>query len=200
MKLIVKDFLNYRIIVDSTPLPERYLAAKANIGFTGKNGMLIDRERGSYFFLSFILFAEPLLSEKFQPEIQPDHLISQYCGSCNLCIEACPTGALKGDGLLEASKCISTRTIENPLLNIKNAGEKKTSWIFGCDICQMVCPYNKNIEIPDNSIFDPVQVVREIAAGKIPDSDESLYGFSVKRAGTKGLKLNIQRVNANLHS
>ena len=119
--------------VDSCPIPERDLALKAGIGFRGKNSMVIKPGLGSYFFLAVILSTY---------EFMHDQPSTVNCGQCRLCLDACPTGAITDDYEVDSRKCISYLTIEKktPL----NDGELQSlnNWMFGCDICQEVCPYN----------------------------------------------------------
>lgn len=119
--------------VDSRPLAERSLALKAGIGFRGKNTMVIKPGLGSYFFIGVIL-----TNHSFENDVP----LNWNCGNCRLCLNACPTQALS-DYSLNATKCISYKTIEqkNPLT--QEDLKKTQGWIFGCDICQEVCPYNR---------------------------------------------------------
>lgn len=120
--------------VDKGPIQERALAEAAGIGFIGKNTMLIHPKAGSFVFLAVILT---------NLEFEPEAPLQQDCGSCTLCIEACPTNALVEPYHLDAGRCISNLTIENrgAIPAELRAGTK--DWVFGCDICQEVCPYNR---------------------------------------------------------
>ncbi len=132
-----------RFFVDSAPVLEREIARKAGLGWIGKNTMLITREFGSWVFLG-----EIFLSVKLPPD-RPFR--ENYCGTCSRCIEACPTGALK-PYFLDSRLCLSYITVEHKGEIPEIYREKNMGWIFGCDICQEVCPWNsrpKPAEIKD---------------------------------------------------
>ncbi len=119
--------------VDSRPIAERSLALKAGAGFRGKNTMVIKPGLGSYFFIGVILTTHAF------PGDEP---LSWDCGQCRLCLEACPTGALTEPYHLDATRCISYRTIEKKSPLTPKELQETRGWLFGCDICQEVCPYN----------------------------------------------------------
>jgi len=122
-----------RSYVDHGPVLEKAFARQAGIGFVGKNTLLITEEFGSWVFLSVILTTL---------ELDPGAARSSECGSCRACLDACPTGALVAPYHLDANRCISYLTIENKAGIPEELKPKLNGWIFGCDICQEVCPYN----------------------------------------------------------
>lgn len=139
-----KDF-KYKSFVDTGPLIERELARKANIGYYGKNCSIINQNYGSFIFLGHILTDMDLKSSKPSQE---------DCGDCNRCIRACPTGALEKAYSLDTKKCISylTQTKEEIPLELR---EKMGRSIYGCDICQRVCPKNRDVQLSKHKEFIP---------------------------------------------
>jgi epoxyqueuosine reductase len=120
--------------VDTGPVLERELAARAGIGVVGKNTCLLDREMGSWF----------LLGELFTTlDVAPDDPLADLCGGCTLCIDACPTGALVEPYRLDSNRCISYWTIEHRGELPDDAARGNGDWVFGCDVCQEVCPWNR---------------------------------------------------------
>jgi epoxyqueuosine reductase len=134
-----------RAYTDTGPILERDLAQRAGLGWAGKNSCLIDPKSGSYFFL-----AELFLDIDLDPDepYQADH-----CGSCQRCIEACPTHCIAEDRTLDAARCISYQTIENKGLIPNDLRPQLGNWVYGCDICQQVCPWNR---FADKNPIDPV--------------------------------------------
>lgn len=124
-----------RFFTDSAPIADRYWAQKAGLGFIGKNSNLIHPEYGSRFFIAHIFTA---LSEESE-----NKSLMQACGNCTRCINACPTNAIIENGVIDSNRCISYWNIEAKEEVPMEIVAKKAGWIFGCDICQMVCPYNK---------------------------------------------------------
>ncbi len=142
-----------RAFVDSAPVLERAWAVEAGIGWTGKNTCLIIPKKGSFFFLGSVITTLAL---------EPDEAFTKnHCGNCTRCMEACPTGAIVAPGSIDARKCLSYQTIENkepipPALKEKNLG-----WIFGCDICQDICPHNRFAKPHQEPSLEPLRPMRE---------------------------------------
>lgn len=128
----------FKSYVDTGPILEKIWAEKAGIGWQGKNSLIISKKIGSYFFIGTILT---------DFEFTADEQISDNCYSCRKCIEACPTDAIIEDKIIDSNKCISYWTIEaKPEKEIpEEISKKQENWLYGCDICQEVCPWNKNL-------------------------------------------------------
>ncbi len=192
--------LRGRAYVDTGPILERDLARKAGLGWFGKNTMLINPQRGSFFFLG-ALFLDCLL--------EPDApFAEEHCGSCTRCLDACPTGAFVAPGVMDARRCISYLTIESrseiPAEFHRAIGEH----VYGCDICQDVCPWNVKFAREEG---DAALAARAPIAGRdaaaladwLLEIDEPSYrdafrGSAMKRAKLEGLKRNAAIVKGNL--
>ncbi len=136
-----------RIFVDSAPVMERQWAEKAGIGWIGKNSLLLRKGVGSFFFL-----AEIICSAELQPNVQ---IASNHCGECTRCIDECPTQAIVQDGVIDSTLCISYLTIEKRTELTATEQNNLNSWIFGCDVCQDVCPWNRFAIPQNNPRFEP---------------------------------------------
>ena len=123
-----------RVFVDSAPVLEKAWAVKSGVGWIGKNANVITKSSGSFFFLAELIL---------DLELVPDSVVSDHCGTCTACIDACPTNAIVADHVVDGSKCISYFTIELKQAVPEEWKSKLDDWIFGCDVCQDVCPWNK---------------------------------------------------------
>jgi epoxyqueuosine reductase len=131
--------IRYKTFVDSAPILERGFAAQSGLGWIGKNSCLIHPELGSYFFL-----AEILTDYEFDLIPQP---MTDHCGTCRRCIDACPTDCILPDRTINSSRCISYLTIENKVEIPQDLQHLIGNWVFGCDVCQMVCPWNQHLKL-----------------------------------------------------
>jgi epoxyqueuosine reductase len=178
-----------RCFVDSAPVLERQWAARAGNGWLGKNTLLIHPKAGSYYFIATLIL---------DVELQTDDPMRDYCGTCRRCIDACPTDAIAPEGyILDASKCISYLTIElRDAIPDEFAG-KMENWMFGCDICQEVCPWNRFSTPHDEPAFEPhpdlLEMKREDWEELTKDVFQEVFRKSaVKRTKFEGLKRNIE--------
>ncbi|UUM61395.1 tRNA epoxyqueuosine(34) reductase QueG [Streptococcus suis] len=137
--------LEYKAMVDTGALVDTAVARRAGIGFIGKNGLVISKEFGSYMFLGELVT---------NLDIEPDHPVDYDCGDCNRCVEACPTSCLIGDSTMDARRCLSFQTQDKGMMDLEFRKKIKTV-IYGCDICQICCPYNKGISSPPVVEVDP---------------------------------------------
>lgn len=178
-----------RYFCDTAPILERYWAAKAKIGWIGKNSLLIIPKWGSYFFLSCLVLNKELEFED-QTKKLPD------CVSCTRCIDACPTGAITAPRIVDANRCLSYQTIENKGEITESIISKMNNRFYGCDVCQQVCPWNKFSSPHDVQEFHPSIDLLELTSLQIENMSTENYqrifkGSAMKRAKQEGLKRNI---------
>jgi len=176
-----------RVFVDSAPVLERAWAEKSGLGWIGKNTNLISRQHGSFLFLGEIIL---------NLEFEYDTPVKNLCGACTRCIDACPTKALT-PYRLDARKCISWFTIENRQTIPDELKPQWRDWIFGCDICQEVCPWNQKAQSHVERNFQPLEAITAFQMTdweKLTQEDfERIFRHSpLSRAGFVGIKRNIQ--------
>jgi epoxyqueuosine reductase len=189
LKIVIPG-LEGRVFVDSAPVLERAWAVKGGLGWIGKNTLLIHPRAGSYFFLAEIMLNVELEYDK--------EMVSDHCGKCRRCIEACPTQAILPDGYeLDAGKCISYLTIEKKGELPEEFRDKMSDYIFGCDICQRVCPWNRFSTKHNEASFEPSEELLKMTSTDWNELSEDRYnrlfeGSAAKRAKFSGLKRNIR--------
>jgi len=183
----IGDF-NGRCFVDSAPVMDKVWAAKSGLGWVGKNSNIINKKSGSFFFIAEIICDLDLVE---------DVAIQDYCGTCTRCIDACPTQAIVKPYVVDGSKCISYLTIELKE-NIPNSFQSQMDdWMFGCDVCQDVCPWNRFSKPHEEPLFNSQHGVLEWDKKQWEEITEETFKkvFSksaVKRTKYKGLQRNIQ--------
>jgi len=184
--------ISIRGFVDSAPVLERAWATRAGLGWIGKNSMLISRKNGSYFFISELITDLELEYDK--------PMGGNYCGDCSRCMDACPTAAITDLRDVDANKCISYLTIENKEAIPEDFKGKYKKWIFGCDICQLVCPWNKYSTPHNEPAFTPPPPLMKMKESDWKNLDNDQYNSlfrksAIKRAKFAGLKRNIEFVS-----
>ncbi|TSJ40844.1 tRNA epoxyqueuosine(34) reductase QueG [Mucilaginibacter corticis] len=178
-----------RAFVDSAPVLDKAWAKKAGLGWIGKNTNLINQKTGSFFFL-----AELIVDIELEYDIDPT---ADHCGTCTRCIDACPTDAIVGPYVVDGSRCISYLTIELKNEIPQEFKGKMDNWMFGCDICQDVCPWNKFSIINNEPAFDPHPDLLNLNANDLREITEDVFqkvfkNSAVKRTKFNGLKRNIE--------
>ncbi len=186
-----------RCFVDSAPVLERDWARRSGLGWIGKNTMLINPKAGSYFFLAELII---------DLELEPDGPIKDYCGTCRRCIDACPTDAISPSGyILDGSKCISYLTIELREEIPQGFQDQMENWVFGCDICQEVCPWNRFSKEHDEPAFSPKAELMEMTAREWHEITKDVFKVlfkdsAVKRTRYRGLRRNLDFLPDPSHS
>ena len=184
-----------RIFVDSAPVMDKVWAKKSGLGWIGKHTNLIHPQNGSFFFIA------ELIIDLF---IEPDGPIQDYCGTCTKCIDACPTEAIVQPYVVDGSKCISYFTIElkDELLPSEFKG-KMDNWMFGCDVCQDVCPWNRFSKVTKEDRFKPTLSLLDLTNNdwknlQLETFDLLFKKSAVKRTKFEGLKRNIQFIQKEI--
>jgi epoxyqueuosine reductase len=184
-----------RGFVDSAPVLERAWAKRSGIGWIGKNGNLITKNGGSFFFIATLITDLELVAD--------DPFAKDFCGSCSKCIEACPTDAISDNKVINGSKCISYFTIElkDEIIPSEMKG-KFSDWMFGCDICQDVCPWNRFSKPHNEEGFSPLPELLNLSTRDWEELNEEMFRKIFKhsplsRSKHKGIKRNIQFLKSN---
>ena len=178
-----------RSFVDSAPVLDRAWARKSGLGWIGKNSMLINKHRGSDFFIAELII---------DLELEPDGPLKDYCGTCTRCIDACPTDAILHERQIDSNRCISYLTIElKDDIIPSQFQDKMNDWMFGCDICQDVCPWNRFGSQNKEKRFQPNLNLLGMTKTEWEDLNQETFSeifrkSAVKRTKYKGLKRNIE--------
>ena len=177
-----------RGFVDSAPVMDKAWAARAGVGWIGKHTNLLGRKMGSWFFLAELII---------DLELQADVRVPDYCGQCTRCIDACPTDAIVAPYQLDASRCISYFTIEIKDHAPPELASKMKDWVFGCDICQEVCPWNRFAAPHREPDFEPRNGLPQVSAAEWStmgqaEFEETFAGMALRRAGYQGMRNNLE--------
>jgi epoxyqueuosine reductase len=186
--------VNGRIFVDSAPVLDKKWAQLAGLGWIGKNSNLLNKKMGSFFLIGEIIL---------DLELSYDAPQTDHCGSCTRCIEACPTDAIYEPDRVDASRCISYLTIEHKGDIDQKYHRDMQNWVFGCDICQDVCPWNSHARMGLFDDLHPREPVLNLSAEDLrgmqeEDFDLIFEGSPVKRTKYRGFLRNVEIVNRNL--
>ncbi len=183
-----------RGFVDSAPVLERSWAQRSGLGWIGKNGNLLTKDSGSFFFIATLIT---------DLELEYDDLFAKdLCGTCNKCIEACPTEAILTDKVVDGSKCISYFTIElKDMLIPDEVKGKFNNWAFGCDICQDVCPWNRFSKPNNEAEFTPLPEVLNLTTKEWEAMSEETFKklfkhSAISRTKWKGMQRNIKFIQS----
>lgn len=179
--------------IDSGPVLERAWAARAGLGWVGKNSLVLRRELGSWFFLGVILSTV---------ELEADEPVENLCGSCRACLDACPTQAIVQPGVVDSRLCISYHTIENRGVIPPTLQPAFGDWVFGCDICQEVCPWNRFAQPSSEAAFHPCEGQANPDLAELMAMDETAFndrfaGTPIRRAKHAGMRRNAEIALAN---
>ena len=179
--------VNGRVFVDSAPVLERAWAKKSGLGWVGKNSNLITRQQGSFFFIAELIIDLPL---------QADAPMRDYCGTCNRCMEACPTGAIVEPYVVDGSRCISYFTIELKDALPEDMKGRFDDWVFGWDVCQDVCPWNRFSKPHNEQAFSLSEELKTMTRKEWEEMTEDVFrrvfrNSAVKRTGYRGLMRNL---------
>lgn len=180
---------SYKYYIDTGPVMDKVWAVRAGIGWMGKHSNIINRDVGSWFFIASIFCNR--IFEYSSP-------VSDLCGTCTACIDACPTGAIVKDYIIDSNLCISYHTIENKKEIPADLEGKFEKWVFGCDICQDVCPWNKKFgAVTNHPDFFPAESKTSVNLSELIEMTNSVfkkkYRYSpLMRPGLKGMKRNAE--------
>jgi len=183
--------VNGRAFVDSAPVMDKVWAKKAGLGWVGKHSNLLNRQMGSFFFIGELIL---------DVDLEPDGPVKDYCGTCTRCMDACPTDAIPAPYVVDGSRCISYFTIELKDQIPADVQGKFENWMFGCDICQDVCPWNRFARPHAEPQFAPSKQLQQMTRADWEEITEEVFRVlfkesPVKRTKLDGLKRNIDFLN-----
>ena len=185
-----------RGFVDSAPVLERTWARKSGLGWVGKNGNLINKESGSFFFIATLITDLELIPD--------DPFAKDFCGTCTKCIDACPTGAILPGKVIDGSRCISYFTIElKEMLLPDEMKGRFSNWMFGCDTCQDVCPWNRFSKPNTEAAFNPLPEILNLSSSEWEALTENnfrkIFKYSpLKRSKYKGIQRNLKFIQGDI--
>lgn len=196
LRLQLKELgINSKFYTDTGPILDKQWGVKSGLGWQGKNGLLINKNLGSYFFIT-VGFLDI--------EIESDKPHQDYCGLCTKCISACPTGAIIQDKVVDSNKCISYWTIESRAESFPNEiSENLNNWLFGCDICQEVCPWNNHKNLISSTFeFLPRNNEPSLELVKLVSIEDEEFNIRfqsspIKRTKLTGIKRNSKEIILN---
>lgn len=182
--------INGRGFVDSAPVLERAWAVKSGLGWIGRNGNLLTKQSGSFFFIATLIIDLPLEYD--------DPFAKDYCGNCNKCVESCPTQAILPDKTIDGSSCIAYYTIElKDALLPENMKDKFNNWMFGCDVCQDICPWNRFSKPTSEKEWEPIPEILNFSTREWEALSEINFktifkNSPLKRTKWKGIQRNLK--------
>ena len=185
----ITESFEAKVCVDTVPLMERELAATAGIGWVGKNTLVLNEQMGSYFFLGAVVTTL---------DLEPDEPALDHCGTCTACLDACPTEAFTAPYQMDASRCISYLTIEHRGDISKPFQDMMGDWVFGCDVCQEVCPHNRDAPLTHEPKFAARSVAPAIALDELRDWSPDDYRSKLRGSAMQRAKLDMLKRNADI--
>lgn len=168
-----------RVFVDSAPVLDKVWAAKSGLGWIGKHSNLLSKKTGSFFFVAELII---------DLDLEYDHPVTDHCGTCTACIDACPTQAIIKPYVVDGSKCISYATIELKEAIPTSFSEQMDDWMFGCDVCQDVCPWNRFSKPHSESRFNPKPELLQLDKNAWRELTEEVFGELFKKSAVKRTK------------
>ncbi len=187
----INESVTGRGFVDSAPVMEKSWAQKAGLGWQGKNGCLIVPKQGSYFFLCELIVDMKLEYDK--------EFVKDYCGNCTRCVEYCPTGAISEEGFVNAEECISYLTIELKDSLVRGSTSPKfDNWIFGCDVCQDVCPWNKFAKPASEDVFGVNEELLDFTDEQWENITREQFLALIKKKNSPMARIKYDKLKSNI--